>query len=146
MALFNKEPSAPKPSVAPRNDGASGTAAFIGPNVMIDGVVTGSEPLLIEGAIKGRIDLQSDLQIGARARVEATVHARNVMVEGAVVGDISADNRVELVPTASVEGNIKAPKIVVAEGAKFRGAVDMGSARPEAGSADGGKGDADAHH
>ena len=46
-------------------------------------------------------------------------------------GDISADDRVELVASANVEGNIKAPKIVVAEGAKFRGNVDMGSRVPK---------------
>ena len=57
-------------------------------------------------------------------------------VEGKVNGDISADDRVELVASATVDGNIKAPKIVVAEGAKFRGNVDMGAARPRE-SADG---------
>ena len=65
-----------------------------------------------------------------KARVEATVHAKNVTVEGKLTGDVSADDRVELVASATVDGNIKAPKIVVAEGARFRGAVDMGSARP----------------
>ena len=48
-------------------------------------------------------------------------------IEGKLNGDISADERVELVASATVDGNIKAPKIVVAEGAKFRGSVDMGS-------------------
>ena len=62
--------------------------------------------------------------------MEATVHARNVTVEGKVTGDISADDRLELVLTATVDGNIRAPKIIVAEGAKFRGSVDMGSAKP----------------
>ena len=78
----------------------------------------------------GKINLSSDLQIGTQARVEATVHAKNVTVEGKVTGDISADDRLELIATATVDGNIKAPKIIVAEGAKFRGSVDMGSARP----------------
>jgi cytoskeletal protein CcmA (bactofilin family) len=54
------------------------------------------------------------------------VHAKNVTVEGRLNGDVSADDRVELVASATVDGNIKAPKIVVAEGAKFRGSVDMG--------------------
>jgi cytoskeletal protein CcmA (bactofilin family) len=59
-----------------------------------------------------------------------------VTVEGKCTGDISADDRLELVTTAMVEGNLKAPKIVVAEGAKFRGSVDMGSARPKETAAD----------
>ena len=58
------------------------------------------------------------------------MHARNVTVEGKLNGDVSADDRVELVASASVDGNIKAPKIIVAEGARFRGNVDMGSAKP----------------
>ncbi|HEX8618629.1 MAG TPA: polymer-forming cytoskeletal protein, partial [Thermoanaerobaculia bacterium] len=68
---------------------------------------------------------------GTKARIDATVHARNVTVEGRLTGDISADDRVELVASATVDGNIKAPKIVVAEGAKFRGNVDMGSRAPK---------------
>lgn len=131
MALFSKDPA---PAARPETRGgttapAAGTT-FLGPNVTIEGTVTGTEPMLIEGLIRGKIDLQSDLRIGTKARIEATVHGRNVTVEGLLTGDISADDRVELVATATVEGNIKAPKIVVAEGAKFRGSVDMGSRAP----------------
>ncbi len=93
--------------------------------------MTGSEPILIEGTVRGKINLTADLRVGTKARVEATVHARNVTVEGKLTGDVSADDRVELVASASVDGNIKAPKIVVAEGAKFRGNVDMGSRVPK---------------
>lgn len=96
--------------------------------------MTGSEPVLVEGHIKGSINLSSDLRIGTQARVEAQVHARNVIVEGRLNGDVSADDRVELVASATVDGNIKAPKIIVAEGARFRGNVDMGSAKPAANS------------
>ncbi len=102
-----------------------------GANVMIDGTITGSEPVAVEGSIRGKINLTGDLHIGTTARVEASVHAKNVTVEGKVTGDISADDRLELVSGAMVDGNIKAPKIIVAEGAKFRGSVDMGSPRPK---------------
>jgi cytoskeletal protein CcmA (bactofilin family) len=131
MALFSKDQPPPKPAALRPPEGPSGpSTTFIGPNVTIDGTVSGGEPCLIEGTVRGKINLQSDLQIGTKARVEATVHARNVTVEGKVTGDISADDRLELVMTATVDGNIKAPKIIVAEGAKFRGSVDMGSAKP----------------
>lgn len=117
--------------VPPKAEGQVGPSiTYFGPNITLDGTVSGSEPVLIEGTLRGKIQLQSDLQIGTKARVEATVHARNVTVEGKVTGDISADDRLELVMTATVDGNIKAPKIIVAEGAKFRGSVDMGSSRP----------------
>lgn len=131
MALFSKDQPPPKPVVLRPPEGQSGpSTTYIGPNITIDGTLSGGEPVLVEGTIHGKINLQSDLQIGTKARVEATVHARNVTVEGKVTGDISADDRLELVMTATVDGNIKAPKIVVAEGARFRGSVDMGSKRP----------------
>jgi cytoskeletal protein CcmA (bactofilin family) len=137
MALFSKEPVPSKPVV--RSDAqpmAAGTT-FIGPNVIIDGTLGGSEPIVIEGTVHGKINLSADLVIGKKARVEAVVHAKNVIVEGRLNGDVSADDRVELVTTANVDGNIKAPKIIVAEGAKFRGNVDMGSARPREAAVDG---------
>lgn len=133
MALFSKDPA---PTTTPvRRDTpqpASGTT-YIGANIVIEGTLSGSEPIVIEGTVRGIVNLTGDLRVGTNARVEATVHARNVIIEGKLTGDVSADDRVELVATASVDGNIKAPKIVVAEGAKFRGSVDMGSARPRDG-------------
>lgn len=131
MALFSKDQPPPKPVALRPPEGQSGpSTTYIGPNITIDGTLSGGEPVLVEGTVRGKINLQSDLQIGTKAHVEATVHARNVTVEGKVTGDISADDRLELVMTATVDGNIKAPKIIVAEGAKFRGSVDMGSAKP----------------
>ena len=131
MALFSKEPT---PAPRPENRTAAAPlpgAAFIGPNVTIEGTITGSEPLVVEGTVRGNINLTADLRVGTKARLEATVHARNVTVEGKLTGDISADDRVELIASATVDGNIKAPKIIVAEGAKFRGNVDMGSRVPK---------------
>jgi cytoskeletal protein CcmA (bactofilin family) len=131
MALFSKETPAPSPS-RPNTPQHSGGGTFIGVNVTVDGTVTGTEPVVVEGTLHGKVDLGADLRIGTKGRGAAQVHARNVMVEGTVNGDISADERLELIATAVVEGNLKAPKIVVAEGAKFRGSVDMGGVRPNA--------------
>ncbi|HEV7768578.1 MAG TPA: polymer-forming cytoskeletal protein [Thermoanaerobaculia bacterium] len=131
MALFSKEPTpAPRPEVRSSTPAPSG-GTFVGPNVTIEGTLSGSEPIVIEGTVRGKINLSADLRVGTKARVEATVHARNVTVEGKLTGDVSADDRVELVSSATVDGNIKAPKIIVAEGAKFRGSVDMGSRVPK---------------
>ena len=135
MALFSsKEVTPPRPQSHPGSEAQPAFhGTFIGANVTVEGTVTGSETMLIEGSVRGKIHLTSDLRVGTKARIEATVHAKNVTVEGKVTGDLSADDRVELVTTATVDGNIKAPKIVVAEGAKFRGSVDMGSHKPAAG-------------
>ena len=134
MALFSKDPTPPAtPRPEPRSGGAPAQqgGTYVGANITIEGTMTGSETLTIDGTVRGKINVTADLRVGAKARVEASVHARNVMVEGKITGDISADDRVELVASASVDGNIRAPKIVVAEGAKFRGNVDMGSKVPK---------------
>ena len=130
MALFSKE-APPPPQARPGTPaGTPPSGTFLGPNISVDGTITGTESVTIEGSVHGKIDLQSNLLIGTKARVEATVHAKNVTIEGKVTGDVSADDRVELVASATVEGNIKAPKVVVADGARFRGSVDMGSQKP----------------
>ena len=132
MALFSSKETTPqaRPQARGAEPQVAHSGTFFGPNVTIEGTVTGSEPVLIEGTVRGKINLSGELRIGTKARIEATVHAKNVTVEGKLTGDISADDRVELVASATVDGNIKAPKIVVAEGARFRGSVDMGSAKP----------------
>ena len=129
MALFSKDVPQPRPTSTSAGPVAPG-GTFIGANITIDGTVTGSEPVVIEGTVRGKVNLSADLRVGTKARVEASIHARNVIVEGKLTGDISADDRVELISSATVDGNIKAPKIIVAEGAKFRGSVDMGSKVP----------------
>ena len=136
MALFSKDPAPATRADTRSSVPAPAGGTFIGPNISIEGTITGSELVTIEGTVRGKIDLSADLRVGTKARLDATVHARNVTVEGKITGDISADDRVELVASATVDGNIKAPKIVVAEGAKFRGSVDMGSRVPKETAAD----------
>lgn len=128
MALFGKDPEPQRTPV--RSEPASiSSPSVIGKKLIIDGRISGTEGLTVEGQVKGEIDLESDLRIGPGARIEAKVHARNVTVEGSLVGDVSADARVELTPSANVDGNITAPKIVVSEGAIFKGAVNMSAVK-----------------
>jgi len=131
MALFSKDPAPPAPQSTRRDTPVPMTGTtIIGANITVEGTLSGSEPVVVEGSVRGNVKLSGNLRIGTKGRVEATVHARSIIIEGRVEGDISADERVELIAGANVEGNIKAPKIVVADGAKFRGNVDMGSTRP----------------
>src|SRR5687768_7072814 len=86
MALFSKDIQPPTPPRAdPQSPGPRGSV--VGPNLAFDGTLTGNEPLTVEGAVRGKINLESDLRVGPRARVEATVHAKNVLIEGVVIGD-----------------------------------------------------------
>ena len=99
----------------------------IGPSMHIEGELTGREDLVIDGAVDGKILVTGhQLVIGANGRVTAEIHdASTVVVEGTLVGDISADNKIEIGSTGSILGNIRAPRIVLADGARFKGSIDM---------------------
>lgn len=98
---------------------------MIGPNVRIQGELSGEEDIVVEGRVEGKITVTKMLRIGPQAQVNAEVKAQAVVIAGKVVGNVSATDRVEILASGSLEGNIKAPKIAIAEGAQFRGSVDM---------------------
>ena len=103
-------------------------AAVIGKSVQIRGEVKGSEDLLVEGLVEGTISLsESRLTIGAHARVQANLSARDVVVLGAVNGDIHAAGRVELRAGCQMEGDIHAGRLSIEENAIFSGKVELTS-------------------
>ncbi len=103
-------------------------AANLGQSLIIKGEVTGSEDLIIDGRVEGRIDLKDhNLTIGANGRVHAEIHARNVTVVGEVTGNIAADEKVDLTDTGKVVGDVRAPRIAISDGAQFKGSVEMGA-------------------
>ncbi len=98
----------------------------IGKSVFIKGELTGDEDLTIEGRVEGKIELKDhNLVIGPNGKIKAEMYARNVTVVGNVVGNIIANEIVEIRTSGSVVGDIKAPRISIADGAHFKGSVDM---------------------
>ena len=98
----------------------------IGKSVLIKGELSGSEDLTIEGQVEGQIELkQHVLTVGPHGRIRAQIFAKAVVVLGEVVGDMKASDKVSIRDTGAVEGNIVAPRVAIAEGARFRGKVDM---------------------
>ena len=98
----------------------------IGKSVIIKGDLTGSEDLTIEGQVEGKIELrQNVLTIGPNGKIKAAIFAKAVIVQGEVTGDISATERVEIRDAGSVDGDVSAPRIAIADGAHFRGSIDM---------------------
>jgi cytoskeletal protein CcmA (bactofilin family) len=98
----------------------------IGQSVEIKGTLTGNEDLTIEGMVDGKILVKDHaLTIGANGRITAEVHAKTVVVVGQVVGNITADDKVEVAPSGSVQGDVRAPRVAIADGAKFKGSIDM---------------------
>jgi cytoskeletal protein CcmA (bactofilin family) len=148
MGLFGKEPDGkPAPVVpptqrppqqnAPAQPPASrpaGSACVIGAKTTVKGEITGDEDVLVEGAVEGQIKISRDLRVAASGSVRANVEANSVIVSGEVLGDCTAAVRVDIQSTGRLTGNIRAPKIVIAEGAVFRGNSDMsprqGETRP----------------
>ena len=98
----------------------------IGKSVVIKGELNGSEDLTIEGHVEGKIELKDHvLTIGPHGRIKAEVFAKAVIVLGEVTGNILASEKVDIRDNGSVDGNIISPRVAIAEGAHFRGSVDM---------------------
>ena len=97
----------------------------IGQTIHINGEIHGEEDLLVLGTVTGKIFLKESLVIAETARLEADVETRSVEISGQVTGNIVASDRVEIMTPGQVEGNIKAPRITIADGALFKGNVDM---------------------
>ena len=142
------QPAAPQAPQAPAPAGAPTPRAEasqnrerdnvnIGKSVVIKGELNGSEDLTIEGQVEGTIQLRDHvLTIGANGRIKAQVFAKSVIVLGEVSGNVTATDKVDIRDNGSVDGDIVAPRVAIAEGAHFRGSVDMqrkaGQAAPAA--------------
>ncbi len=102
--------------------------AVIGPSIRIKGDVTGSEDLVIEGEVDGSVSLGAHaIGVGSEGRVNADIVGRVITVDGHVEGNLEAEEQIVLRGTAKVRGDIKAPRVVLEDGATFRGLVDMGT-------------------
>lgn len=98
----------------------------IGKTIKIKGEITGNEDLTIEGHIDGKVMLKDhQLTVGANGRLKAEVTAKAVEVVGEVVGNITASDKVHVAATGSMQGDICAPRVVLADGARFKGSIDM---------------------
>ena len=113
--------AAPAPAAAPHRS----SPCVIGTKVQLKGELHGAEPVLVEGTIEGSVRLTAELRIAPGGTVKADVSAHTVVVAGEVIGDCHATERVVLEATGRLTGNIRAPRIVIAEGASFRGTSDM---------------------
>jgi cytoskeletal protein CcmA (bactofilin family) len=119
------------PAVAPASGQVAAMAsterATIGRSITLRGDVTGDEDLLIQGHVEGTVDLhQHSVTVGSEGEVVASIVGRVVTVEGRVEGNISGTEQVILRSSALVKGDIRAPRVVLENGARFRGLVDMG--------------------
>jgi cytoskeletal protein CcmA (bactofilin family) len=103
-----------------------GDVVNIGKSVVIKGELNGSEDLTVEGHVEGKIELRDHvLTIGPNGKIKAQVFAKAVIVLGEVNGNVTATEKVDIRDGGSVDGDIISPRVAIAEGAHFRGSVDM---------------------
>ena len=99
---------------------------IIGTDTVVSGNLEGDEDLTIEGRVEGSISLSKTLTIEAGGVVRANINVRNAIISGVLVGNIEAQESVHLTEQGRVVGDISAPRVILVDGASFRGNIDMG--------------------
>jgi cytoskeletal protein CcmA (bactofilin family) len=128
MSLFRRdaEPAKPvaPPSTTPTAERPRGVSTIAG-GTRIEGKVGGATDLVVEGVVQGEIRLEAALTVAPGGKVVGSIEARAVRILGSVEGEVRGRERVELAPSGSLTGDVSAPKVVIAEGAFFKGKVEM---------------------
>jgi cytoskeletal protein CcmA (bactofilin family) len=119
-------PQTSRPVEAAKMDNYRADVAHIGKSVLVKGELSGSEDLYLDGEVEGSIELHGhSLIIGPNGRVRANVHAKEVVVHGKVDGNLRATEKVELKKSALLNGDIFTQRIIIEDGAFFKGAIDI---------------------
>jgi len=100
-------------------------STVIGAGITIEGEVTADEEIIVQGIIRGKLTTQDAVVVEAGATIEADVSAASVVVGGNVTGDVTASDRVDLQAGGKLVGDVKAARLTIADGASFKGNVDM---------------------
>lgn len=128
---WNNPPKETRPVDTPRFNEPRADLAHIGKSVMIKGELSGSEDLYLDGEVEGTIELRGNsLTIGPNGRVRANTQAKEILIHGKVNGNIRAD-RVELKKSSLVSGDIITQRIVIEDGAFFKGGIDIQREQPK---------------
>jgi cytoskeletal protein CcmA (bactofilin family) len=117
-------------AIAKETAGTAGNNTVVGPSILISGKLTGDEDLTVRGRVEGELTLSKTLIVETTGVVKANVAVRNAIVSGVVVGNINATESVELTREGRMVGDIHAPRVIIVDGASFRGRVDMGEVEP----------------
>ncbi len=105
--------------------------ATIGKSVLVKGQLSGSEDLYIDGEVEGMVELRDhNLTIGPNGRVNADLNAKDIVVLGRVKGNVRASDRLEIRKTGSVVGDIVTARVIIEDGAYFKGSIDIQKAGP----------------
>jgi len=104
--------------------------AWIGQSVTVEGKITSSQDIRIDGRVDGSIDVgQHELVLGAGSAIKANVNARSVLVGGSLTGDVTAADRIQIQSTGVLVGDIVTPRLIIQDGGLLRGKADVAGAR-----------------
>jgi len=135
MAMFRRESENKPPSPAPPGAAAAerrAASALIAPGCRVTGSIGGNADVQIDGELEGQIRLETTVTIGPSGVVRGDITARIVRIGGKVIGSVRGSERVEVLPSGQLEGDVAAPRVVISEGAFFKGKVEMtGQAKGE---------------
>jgi cytoskeletal protein CcmA (bactofilin family) len=119
------KPTTPSPRPTPTPT-PSEEKTTIGENISIEGQIKGEEHLVIEGTLKGNVEMEKhNFMVGANGRVDGEIRAQNVSISGQLQGTINALGKVEITKEADFYGDIKAKSLSVEDGAYFKGSIEL---------------------
>jgi len=101
-------------------------STVIGESILISGNLEGDEDLTIRGRVEGSIRLNRTLIVEASGIVKADVSVKDAVISGVVVGNVTASDSVQITAEGRMVGDLSAPRVIIVDGASFRGRVDMG--------------------
>lgn len=107
-------------------------STIIGESILISGSLHGDEDLTVRGRVEGTLTLTKTLVVEPTGIVKAEVQVKNCVIAGAVVGNVTATESVEITKEGRMVGDIQAPRVIIVDGASFRGRIDMGEVDVEA--------------
>ncbi len=129
MALFNSDKKATPSSTnatAALSAPESGLTCVIAKGTVIEGKITTSENIRIDGVIKGEVHCQKKLVMDAEGLIEGNIYAGESTIKGKVQGTVNVTNTLHLLESSFIKGDIKAKKLHVEEGAKYDGKCLIG--------------------
>lgn len=106
--------------------GGESTNTTVGSTIIVRGNLEGNEDLTVEGRVEGKLSLTRDLFIEPSGVVKADINVQNVFISGVLVGNINATEKVEIAADGRMVGDINSPRVLIHDGASFRGRIEMG--------------------
>ncbi len=125
MAVFKRFETSKQESYTGSEITSHSKQSVIGKTLVIKGRIRGSEEMLVEGKIDGHINTNHRVIVGKSGVVKADIDANEIIIKGKVDGNVKAASKVEILPEGILNGNINSQRVVLAEGALFKGNIDM---------------------